>query len=540
MSASRPSRSAAIALAAVLALALGLRLLGIAEPWSGRGFKSAFGTHTTGAHARNFYEHGFSESGGMPYFSRVELADGALVRDWYAHHPALVALLSGVSMRVFGPHEWAITLPWVLCSLLSVALVARLARALWGEREQLLAALFMAVLPLSAWYGAIAWVDGAVISCYAFVALRYLAWQRGGSWRELALGASGVLVGGLFDWSMLLVLPGLGLHALATRGWRGALPALWLPAGGLAAVALHKLHMLAVLPRELVYADTSATVAWVRSMPVPLSEFVRLQLSYIARYLTPPLALALLAALAVQLRALVPGRREAGALLALALAPPGVLYIALAPARSFNHDFFFFLSLPWVALGLARLAALAHAGLRARLGRPGVVLGALALAVLAANCTRVVVQLWRAQRSDSIAQLAQAPWFAPALGDPRAVIAANTGVGLALGAYARAALLNGIDTPQELLELRERVLSRLGTGRRVLFLFDGRGLEAHGALRELLLQVAPSEQHLEGLQRTPPVAVELYDLSAWAAQAPSAPAVHSPAASAPAVQRPPR
>lgn len=519
MGAPAPSRRRTALLAAVLALALGLRLLGIAEPWSGRGFKSAFGTHTTGAHARNFHEHGFAESGWMPYFSRVELADGTLVRDWYAHHPALVAVLSGASMRVFGPHEWAISLPWVLFSLLSVVLVARLARALWGAREELLAALFMAVVPLSAWYGAIAWVDGAVIACYAFVALRYLAWQRGGGTRELAIGALGVLVGGLFDWSMLLVLPGLGLHALATRGLRGALPALLLPAGGLAAVALHKLHMLAVLPSELVHADTSATVAWVRSMPVPLPEFVRLQLSYVARYLTPPLALALLGALALQLRALLPGRRDEGAWLALALAPPGVLYVSLAPARSVNHDFFFFLSLPWVALSLARLASLAHEALRARFGRTGMLAGGLALAVLAANCARVVVELWRAQRSDSIEQLAQAPWFAPALNDPRAVIAANTGVGLTLGAYARAALLNGIDTPQKLLDLRERVLSRLEPGRRVLFLFDGRGLELHAELHALLEASAPSELHLEGMQRTPPVAVQLYDLGAWAAQA---------------------
>jgi len=522
MSAPATTRGRAALLAAILALALGLRLLGIAEPWSGRGFKSAFGTHTTGAHARNFHEHGFAESGWMPYFSRVELADGTLVRDWYAHHPALVAVLSGLSMRVFGPHEWAITLPWVLFSLLSVALVARLARALWGGREELLAALFMAVLPLSAWYGAIAWVDGAVISCYAFVALRYLAWQRGGGQCELRLGALGVLVGGLFDWSMLLVLPGLGLHAFATRGLRGALPALWLPAGGLAAVGLHKLHMLAVLPRELVYADTSATVAWVRSMPVPLLEFVRLQLEYLARYLTLPLALALLPALALQLRALRSGRRDEGALLALALAPPGVLYIALAPARSVNHDFFFFLSLPWVALALARLASGAHEALRARFGRAGTAAGMLALALLGANGARVVVELWRAQRSDSIEQLARAPWFAPALDDPRAVIAANTGVGLTLGAYARAALLNGIDTPERLLELRERVLSKLGPDRRVLFLFDGRGLEAHAALHALLEASAPSELHLEGVQRTPPVAVQLYDLSHWSTSASTA------------------
>ncbi|TAJ25383.1 MAG: hypothetical protein EPO68_00095, partial [Planctomycetota bacterium] len=108
-------------LLALLALALAVRLFGFTEPWSGRGFRSAFATVTTGCNARNFAEHGILAAKAMPYYWGIELADGSRAYEYYAHHPALVALVGGLSLELFGAREWALTLPYLLFSLASVA-----------------------------------------------------------------------------------------------------------------------------------------------------------------------------------------------------------------------------------------------------------------------------------------------------------------------------------------------------------------------------------------------------------------------------------
>jgi hypothetical protein len=262
-------------------------------------------------------------------------------------------------------------------------------------------------------------------------------------------------------------------------------------------------------------------LSWAQSFPTDAWTFLGAQGRYLVRGLTWPGVVALVVAFLWQLARCVRRRACFEQGLLLALSPPGFLYIALAPSRSINHDFFAFVSLPWMALScawlwsswLGRLAA-PHKGGRSRVPQA---LTAAALAAFAAVCIWRTAEIWRAERRAGLSKLVHSEWLAPLLDDPRAVLVASTGAGLNLPFYSRAPLLPGVDTVAELEELRARVLSKLGPGRRVAFLFDLHGVEALAELRAFLGTHATAIPRLELASERPPLVLEQYDLSPWAA-----------------------
>jgi 4-amino-4-deoxy-L-arabinose transferase-like glycosyltransferase len=511
-------------LVAILLLALALRLFGFTESWSGVGFRSAFATVTTGCNARNFAEHGLWASKLMPYYWRVELADGSALYEYYAHHPALFAVVGGLSLELFGAREWALTLPYLVFSLLSVVAVWRLAREWWGEREAHVAGLFLAVVPLSAWYGTLAWIDGLTITFHALAILYWLRWMRGGGHAQLVRGALAMFGAGLCDWTGALLLPGLGLFALAwawKRGSKHLLPALLYPAGCAAAALVHWLHMRAVLPPELAHGDTRNTLSWVAQLPSDGWGFLAQQARHQLKLLTWPGVVVLGAAWLWQAARLVRGRACFEQGLLFALFPPGLLYIALVPSRSINHEFFSFVSLPWMALSCAWLLS-SVLGWKARVAsgataRATPLWARLALLGFASVCAWRTAEIWQAERRAGLGKLVHSAWLAPLLEDPRAVIVASPNAGLALPFYTRAPLIPGIASVEQLEELRARVLSRVGPGRRIVFLFDLLGAEIYAPLRQFLGAHATAIPRLELIGERPPIGFEEYDLSEWAA-----------------------
>jgi hypothetical protein len=500
---------------ALLALALVVRSFGFTEPWSGYGFRSAFATVTTGCNARNFAEHGILAAKAMPYYWRVELADGALVHEYYTHHPALFALVGALSLELFGPREWALTLPYLLFSLASIAAVWKLAREWWGLAQANLAGFFVAIVPLSAWYGTLAWIDGLTITFHALAALCWLRWMRTNRTAHLWRGALCMFGAGLCDWAGGLILPGLGAFALvwsAKRGWGKLAPALLYPLGFGCAVLVHWLHMRAVLPPELVRGDTQNTLSWVQQLPDEPWVFLRAQLEHQLKLLTLPVCVLLALAWLWQLARIVRGRACFEQGLLFALFPPGFLYIALVPGRSINHEFFSFVSLPWMGLSFAWLLSSLRVDARHLATRA-------ALVLLAAFCTWRTAEIWRGERREGLAKLVRSEWLAPLLDDPRAVIVTSTGAGLNLPFYSRAPVIPGIDTIEQLEALKQRVLAHVGAERRIVFLFDHlRGVEAFAPLRDFLGQQALPIPHLALLGERPPIAFEEYDLASWAAR----------------------
>jgi hypothetical protein len=454
----------------LLLLGLCLRSLDLFDPWSGEGFKSAFGTFTTGLFARNFAQYGLFESGGMPYYWRVELADGELLRGWYTHHPALQMIVTGATLKLFGVTEWATRLPFLLASIAAMFPLHALVRDAFGARAALIGHAAYAVLPLAAWYG----------------------------------------VGGLMDWPIAFVLPGFGLHA-AWLAWqrRGLGPLLvqvaYATALG-AAIVLHRLHMQLVLPPSAVESEAESTLDWVTTLPVPLFEFIVGQLRHCERYLTWPGGILIVLASLALLRARAVDGATKAVMFSLALAGP--IYIGLFPARSWNHDFFIYMSLPFIAgaIGFVVDGALCS---RASILAKGLVLP-LALALVPFSGLRLAELLER-NSSDLVAQVVAQPWCAELLGDERAIVLIPTGRGMHLPFYARAAMVLEVDRPAQVDAWVRRIETDIEPDRRVVLLLDATSAVAFPALRAHLLEnVAPTlHDEVEGLE------FGLFDLRAW-------------------------
>jgi len=515
-------------LAAILLLALAVRALDLFDPWSGKGFKTAFATSTTGAFAKNFVDHGFLESGLLTYTWRVELEDGAVVRQWYTHHPVLYAVLTAASMKALGGAEWTARLPWLLLSLLSVLSVYRFVALVGGRGLGLTAALLLAVVPFSAEYATMLWTDGATVLLFGLLGERFVRWIREGRAGFLRQSAALVFLGGLLDWSALLVLPGLLLHAFfySSRrgGWKRLRPLLWLPAAAVAAVLVHQVHLRLVLPGEFVREDAIATLRWATTRLDPLPAFVAGQATYLVRGLTPVVAALVVVAAVAALWRGVRGRLRAEESLLLSFALPGLLYVFLFPARSGNHDFFLSISLPAFVGG----AAAAWRGIERFVGtRLSIPRGVLLVALLAVAgvCVGRDVQRWRALRSDALARLTERDWLAPLLRDPRAVILSTSGGGAMLHYYSEAPIVEPVDDVRALERHRDRILSRLEPDRPVVFLFDLQWLLLPGVgpawaeLHAVLSSVAPVERREEHTASVPILAFDVFDLRGWATQA---------------------
>lgn len=530
----RPPRAALspgrvrLLLGAILLLAFALRWPGFTDPWSGKGFNTVIGSWTTGEGAKNFVQHGFLDSGLMPTRYRVELADGSLVREWYAHHPAFFVLVSAVSLASFGDHEWAIRLPWLCFSLAAVWAAWRFFATLWDERVALVGALFLALLPLAAHYAILPWVDSnAVPWAYALFLRRYVLWQRGPTRAALRRCALWAFLGTMLDWNMVFVLVLALLHALCTsllsreagagpppgERLRRVLPLLWVPAAAGAAVALHGLHMLLVMTRAEVFADTTETLERATSNADSLGVFLRNQAWNLERTLTWPYLALLVLALGEPLWRAARGRLTRAETLLPVLLLPGLLYVSAFPFRGTNHDFMWALSL----LGFAAAPALLVTRLAAGAASPGRRLLALALALGAlALCPWRTLELWRANRSDAVARLAQQDWFRRTFSDPRAVAVTSTGQTWMMLYYASTPIVPRVMGVPQLEELRRRVLARLGPERKVWFVFDLQLATVQGELYAYLQRSGPSERHLELLGADPTLAFELFDLTAWA------------------------
>lgn len=514
--ASSPQRSASrstpgIAFWLILLLGVVLRAWDLFEPWSGIGFKSAFGTYTTGLFGRGFYEHGFSEAGWMPYYWRVELADGEVLRQWYTHHPVLHTIVTGASMRLFGPEAWAVKLPWLLVSVGAMVAVYRFFVTAAGSRVATFAHLIHAVVPLSAYYATLPYTDAAVLAMYAVAGRRHLLWLRGEGARHVLVAAAAIFAGGLFDWPIAFLLPGLGIGALVRfareRRWMRAFAPMGAYTLALAlAIGVHRLHMLSVLPGGEADQETSATLGGVTSMSVPLSEFLRNQVGFAELYLTIGVVLLALVGVLTMVggRILDRGARE----VALALALPGPIYIALFPGRSVNHDFFLYMSLVLVCLaaGLALALATDHAR-----SRPVRLLGVLATILVPALCVQRMQELWTRYEDPGLSELVEQPWLQDLLDDPQAVLLLPSGQALNLAFYASASTIQQVDSPDRLEGLRRLVLPRLEPGRRVVLLL-GPLAARNASLRDHLLANAPFELHdeVEGLE------FAAFDIRAWA------------------------
>lgn len=169
------------------------------------------------------------------FLSPYELvADEAQYWDWsrrlslsyYSKGPG-VAWLIRLSTSVFGVSEWAIRLPAAIAFAVTAAVVARLAIDFSADktkaaRAALIAALLTSLLPAYQLSAILMTIDAPYVACWAvatWVAWRIYLRERDAtpSWTAWIGCGLAVGVGFLFKYSMLLLLPGLGLFAISER-----------------------------------------------------------------------------------------------------------------------------------------------------------------------------------------------------------------------------------------------------------------------------------------------------------------------------------
>lgn len=466
-------------LALVLLVALALRLLSIGDPWSGLAldFHNHFGAFATGGQAARFHHDGFGELHYLLTSWRVVLEDGSVVSQVYSHHPPLFIYLEALALDLFGMHEWALRLVPLCFSMLSVLGAYRLGRLVWGARAGLMMAAILAVVPWSAWYGVQTFTEGTLIWIACEEVRRYVLWLRTGERRHLLIAALWQLLAGLMDWPGGFLLLGLGFHGLLvatrTRGWRGLLALLVLPGAFLVAVLVHWLHLGMVMGEAGRGEDTAATIATVTTLTTSLDNFLVLQGRFLWRFLGAGFCVLFVLggvrALGLGLRR----RLSAEDWLWPALLVPGLLYVVLFPQRSVNHDFFFMLALPGIAVLSSGLLLGVMDRLRTRLGEDrGGALGGLLVVVLLAAASWTTVEVWQARRSDQLVGLVESDWLAPQLADPQGVILTHFGRGMSLPFYSTAQLIHSVDDRTRYDAIEGRVLEHLEPGRPAWFLFD--------------------------------------------------------------------
>jgi 4-amino-4-deoxy-L-arabinose transferase-like glycosyltransferase len=235
-----PARLEILALLAVLAFALWLRLRDFNDPFGGVGWSTL--SARLAIQARNFAENGYATSRLAPTIDQVPPADGL----WqaYVNHPPLLSLVLSVAFRVLGTHEWTGRLVMVVSSIGALLALWALARRMFGPQAAFVAAALGATIPITAYYGTLMNENGSLLLLFLACALVVHAREierptRGG----LVMLILCLVLAALTDWQGHLLMGALAVHEL-WLGRRARAAAL----GGalLAMFALHAAWVLAV------------------------------------------------------------------------------------------------------------------------------------------------------------------------------------------------------------------------------------------------------------------------------------------------------
>lgn len=460
--------------------ALALRLVGIDDAWSMHAWSGEFGAFATGTPARNFFEHGFLETAGVPFTTRVELADGSLLHWYYLHHPPTYMWFAGAFMWLFGPVEWGLRLLAVLGSTAAAVAGYVFARRVVGERAARVAACVWIAAPYGLRDGLQLWTEVPIAGTAAMTLLAYLAWLSEPTRRRLVHLCLWYAAGAALDWPAHFYGPVFALHA-GVLAWRRRDRALLVAplalfATSLLVVAAVGAHFAAVVGRDELVRDFQAAfgsaagathTSWFDAA-FARGFLVHQWHGFVEALTLPGAALFLVGLLALPL-ARRPWRETS--LVALALLP-GLVYVFAFPGRSANHLFFMAVALPalavFVGAGAEALARACESAHRRAGSAVAVLCGALVL-VVGANAQHTV----RRTTNDGLARkLAEHPSVADAIGDSRALVIAPPGRGAWLGFHARAPVLVEPLAPAELERLVALRLTRLEPERRAFVLAD--------------------------------------------------------------------
>lgn len=372
--------------------ALALRAQTFTELWTG--VHNAWGGAFYGNVARNFVRYGYWSTAFAPVVNSGVVDPSQF--ELYYHHPPLTMWLTSVSFHVFGVHEWSARLAPLIFSLLTMALVFQFAMAVFGKATALCALLFVAVLPVDAYYAS--HLDPNSSMSIFFTALTvegYRRWLNSGRDRDYGLCAISIVLGCITAWYTYLVVPGILAHfwivhrsaggpdkVRSANVRRGVWARVWLlPAFAVAVFGLFLLH------REIAFStgrpeiyDPLAVRVLKRTVNYELDRSVIMvtYLKQIWKLYTLPFVALTAAWVFVFLQDFWKKRLRTADWCIAILLSYGFLYALAFPGHLPGHDFFVRTYVPGVALACAvvvsRVAGALHRPL-VRLVVIGVVIG---------------------------------------------------------------------------------------------------------------------------------------------------------------------
>jgi 4-amino-4-deoxy-L-arabinose transferase-like glycosyltransferase len=341
------SRLAAVPIVAVLGALLAFHS---ADPWrylhddNGRRYSS---------YARTHLVLGLGATGGRDFF--FDPRAGRLVP--YGHHPSGLGLLLAAWFRLTGDDgpRTARALPAIF-HLVSVLFLLDLLRRQYARAPALMAALALALVPMSSYFGKLVNFEPLVLPLTIGLVVAYWRWAEGGGARWLAIGLALSALGSLIDWPMPLFLALLGCDAV--RRWRRGDGTRFLGAGAAAcAAALMLVAAVAAWVSGPVGAREMTTAVGLRLLPdghYAWWELAGKVIDYNRRYFTEPvLAASVVAAWLLVRDVRRHGRLPPRARLLALFGALGIVPVLAFPGSAVNHAYWQFYLLPYEILSLA-------------------------------------------------------------------------------------------------------------------------------------------------------------------------------------------
>jgi 4-amino-4-deoxy-L-arabinose transferase-like glycosyltransferase len=395
-----------VLLAVAVVAGCGLRLRGVGRPWDDLhlGWGGAFYSTV----ASNYLARGFWGCRTLP----VVRGDRNGRPVYYLHHPPGLGWMLAGCFRAFGRSEAVATAVPVTASVASILILYGLGRRVWGRSGGALGALWMALAPAGAYYGAHVDPQGAVALCVLLAGF-YAGWRWIESGRRSALYATcALLVAALWvGWVGVYLVPMVCLLDRAARGrgvWRRCRPLLL--TGGAVFVTLAAVYIVsgAWVGAERLHGGGLLQSLGGRSVVGEADErapSLAVWLASLRRHVrdvyTAPLLLAALAGVFVCLRRRFRDTVRQAGIAALFL--PGVAHLAVFPNGAYHHDYWLVFLLPGVAVSAAgSMVAIGRAA-----GRRGRMALVLLIAGVAACCLSSVQHL-HARESFAFATLGSA------------------------------------------------------------------------------------------------------------------------------------
>jgi|GEM_PF-7132456 len=163
-------------------------------------------------YARNYIWYGYMTTKlglvSTPYY----VTDGNF--EYYFHHPPLTSIWISLFFRIFGITEASVRLAEIVLSMLTLFLIYKISKKLWGEKTAIVSSILFALMPLTAYYDRITAPDYSTMPFILSTLYFYILWSESREPKHLLYMSLSLFVGAWFDWQAYIIVLGIILHAI--------------------------------------------------------------------------------------------------------------------------------------------------------------------------------------------------------------------------------------------------------------------------------------------------------------------------------------